>query len=328
MTYITTEYRLMSSQYKAKDKLSNVISNDYRLLQVMSRFGISLGFGEKSIEEVCKLCGVDTLTFLKVINYIKNGAEKTKQDVDDVSVASLLNYLKKTHKYYLDYLLPSIRFNLLNAIDCSVQNEVAFLVLKFFDEYVEEIRRHMEYEDNAVFGYVEKLLNGEVLDIEGGHLLSSNHESIEDKLNELKNLFLKYYPQQENNEKLNSVIISIYQAEEDLYLHCQVEDNIFSPAVRQLEKENKKKGGNAVNAEQEEANSSADEQLSDREKEVVACVARGLSNKDIADKLFLSVNTVTTHRRNIARKLHIHSAAGLAIYAIVNKLVALEDVKM
>ena len=328
MTYITTEYRLMSSQYKAKDKLSNVISNDYRLLQVMSRFGISLGFGEKSIEEVCKLCGVDTLTFLKVINYIKNGAEKTKQDVDDVSVASLLNYLKKTHKYYLDYLLPSIRFNLLNAIDCSVQNEVAFLVLKFFDEYVEEIRRHMEYEDNAVFGYVEKLLNGEVLDIEGGHLLSSNHESIEDKLNELKNLFLKYYPQQENNEKLNSVIISIYQAEEDLYLHCQVEDNIFSPAVRQLEKENKKKGGNAVNAEQEEANSSADEQLSDREKEVVACVARGLSNKDIADKLFLSVNTVTTHRRNIARKLHIHSAAGLALYAIVNKLVALEDVKM
>lgn len=328
MTYITTEYRLMSSQYKAKDKLSNVISNDYRLLQVMSRFGISLGFGEKSIEEVCKLCGVDTLTFLTVINYIKNGAEKTKQDVDDVSVASLLNYLKKTHKYYLDYLLPSIRFNLLNAIDCSVQNEVAFLVLKFFDEYVEEIRRHMEYEDNAVFGYVEKLLNGEVLDIEGGHLLSSNHESIEDKLNELKNLFLKYYPQQENNEKLNSVIISIYQAEEDLYLHCQVEDNIFSPAVRQLEKENKKKGGNAVNAEQEEVNSSADEQLSDREKEVVACVARGLSNKDIADKLFLSVNTVTTHRRNIARKLHIHSAAGLAIYAIVNKLVALEDVKM
>ncbi len=328
MTYITTEYRLMSSQYKAKDKLSNVISNDYRLLQVMSRFGISLGFGEKSIEEVCKLCGVDTRTFLKVINYIKNGAEKTKQDVDDVSVASLLNYLKKTHKYYLDYLLPSIRFNLLNAIDCSVQNEVAFLVLKFFDDYVEEIRRHMEYEDNAVFGYVEKLLNGEVLDIEGGHLLSSNHESIEDKLNELKNLFLKYYPQQENNEKLNSVIISIYQAEEDLYLHCQVEDNIFSPAVRLLEKINKQKGGKTVNADQEDAGSNADEQLSDREKEVVACVARGLSNKDIADKLFLSVNTVTTHRRNIARKLHIHSAAGLAIYAIVNKLVALEDVKM
>lgn len=327
MAYIT-EYRLMSSQYKAKDKLSNVISNDYRLLQVMSRFGISLGFGEKSIEEVCKLCGVDTLTFLKVINYIKNGAERSRQDVDDISVGSLLNYLKKTHKYYLDYLLPSIRFNLLNAIDCSVQNEVAFLVLKFFDEYVEEIRRHMEYEDNAVFGYVEKLLNGEVLDIEGGHLLSSNHESIEDKLNELKNLFLKYYPQQENNEKLNSVIISIYQAEEDLYLHCQVEDNIFSPAVRQLEKMNKQKGGNSANAEQEDSSSSADEQLSEREKEVVACVARGLSNKDIADKLFLSVNTVTTHRRNIARKLRIHSAAGLAIYAIVNKLVALEDVKM
>ncbi len=325
---VKIEYRLMSSQYKVTDKLSNVIANDYRLLQVMSRFGISLGFGEKNIGEVCQLCGVDQQTFIKVINYVKNGAEDRRQEVDDVSVASLLSYLKKTHRYYLDYLLPSIRFNLLNAIDCSVQNEVAFLVLKFFDEYVEEIRRHMDYEDNAVFGYVERLLNGEVIDIEGGHLLSSNHESIEDKLNELKNLFLKYYPQQENNEKLNSVIISIYQAEEDLYIHCQVEDYIFSPAVRLLERQNKLNSKKSVAADVDESKDNGDEQLSEREKEVVACVARGLSNKDIAEKLFLSINTVTTHRRNIARKLHIHSSAGITIYAIVNKLVTLDEVNM
>jgi len=318
----------MSSQYKATDKLSNVISNDYHLLQVMSRFGISLGFGEKKIDEVCQLCGVDTNTFIKVINYVKNGAASVKQDVEDVSVLSLLNYLKRTHNYYLEYLMPSIRFNLLNAIDCSVQNEIAFLVLKFFDEYVEEIRRHMDYEEDAVFGYVEKLINGEVVDIEGGHLLASNHDSIEDKLNELKNLFLKYYPQQGNNEKLNSVIISIYQAEDDLFIHCQVEEYIFSPAVRQLEKRNKLKGGKPTNTEQTENISGSDEQLSDREKEVVICVAKGMSNKDIADRLYLSINTVTTHRRNIARKLHIHSSAGLTIYAIVNKLVTLNEVNM
>lgn len=322
------EYRLMSSKYKATDKLSYVIATDYRLLQVMSRFGISLGFGEKSIGEVCRLCGVDTQTFIKVINYVKNGAENVKQDIEDVSVASLLSYLKKTHRYYLDYLLPSIRFDLLNAIDCSVKNEVAFLVLKFFDEYVEEVRHHMDYEDNAVFTYVDKLLKGEVIDIQGGNLLSSNHESIEDKLNELKNLFLKYYPQQENNEKLNSVIIAIYQAEEDLYIHCQVEDNIFSPAVRLLEYKNKQTGGNAAATDADDNDNVADEQLSEREKEVVICVAKGMANKDIAEKLYLSINTVTTHRRNIARKLHIHSSAGLTIYAIVNKLVTLDEVNM
>lgn len=322
------EYRLTTNKYKAGDKLCDVIAKDYRLLQVMSRFGISLGFGEKTIGEVCRLCGVDTETFIKVINYVKNGAENVKQDVGEVSVAALLDYLKKTHRYYLDYLLPSIRFHLLNAIDCSVKNEVAFLVLKFFDEYVDEVRHHMDYEDNAVFSYVEKLLSGEPIDIEGGHLLSSNHASIEDKLNELKNLFLKYYPQQENNEKLNSVIISIYQAEEELCIHCRVEDNIFSPAVRMLERRNKLRGENTGKGERDSTEGLTEDQLSNREKEVVACVAKGMSNKDIADKLYLSINTVTTHRRNIARKLHIHSSAGLTIYAIVNKLVTLDEVNM
>ena len=67
------------------------------------------------------------------------------------------------------------------------------------------------------------------------------------------------------------------------------------------------------------------ESLSQREKEVVVEVIRGLTNKQIADKLCLSTHTVITHRRNIASKLGIHSTAGLTIYAIVNKLVELDD---
>ncbi|MBQ8866575.1 MAG: response regulator transcription factor [Bacteroidaceae bacterium] len=70
------------------------------------------------------------------------------------------------------------------------------------------------------------------------------------------------------------------------------------------------------------------EQLSQREREIVICVVKGMTNKEIADKLYLSVHTVNTHRRNIARKLEIHSAAGLTIYAIVNKLVELGEVKL
>lgn len=69
------------------------------------------------------------------------------------------------------------------------------------------------------------------------------------------------------------------------------------------------------------------ESLSQREKEIVICVVKGMTNKEIAEKLYLSIHTVITHRRNISRKLQIHSAAGLTIYAIVNKLVELSDVK-
>ena len=69
-------------------------------------------------------------------------------------------------------------------------------------------------------------------------------------------------------------------------------------------------------------------QLSERERDVVIGVVQGMSNKEIADHLFISVNTVITHRRNIARKLQIHSAAGLTIYAIVNNLVDISSVKL
>ena len=69
------------------------------------------------------------------------------------------------------------------------------------------------------------------------------------------------------------------------------------------------------------------ESLSGREKEVIACVVQGMTNKQRADKLFISTHTVITHRRNISAKLGIHSPAGLTIYAIVNKLVELDDIK-
>ena len=80
-------------------------------------------------------------------------------------------------------------------------------------------------------------------------------------------------------------------------------------------------GGDATGNEEKDA-------LSQREKEIVTLVVKGMTNKEIADRLFLSVHTVNTHRRNIARKLEIHSATGLTIYAIVNHLVEIADVKL
>lgn len=68
--------------------------------------------------------------------------------------------------------------------------------------------------------------------------------------------------------------------------------------------------------------------LSQREKEILGYVVKGMTNKEIAEKLYISVHTVITHRRNITRKLQVHSAAGLTIYAIVNKLVDISEVKM
>ncbi len=78
---------------------------------------------------------------------------------------------------------------------------------------------------------------------------------------------------------------------------------------------------------EETGSGNSTEALSQREKEIVTCVVKGMTNKAIADQLCLSIHTIITHRRNIARKLQIHSSAGLTIYAIVNKLVELGDIK-
>jgi DNA-binding CsgD family transcriptional regulator len=66
--------------------------------------------------------------------------------------------------------------------------------------------------------------------------------------------------------------------------------------------------------------------LSDREIDVLSLLARGLSNKEVADKLNISVNTAITHRKNISQKTGIKSVSGLTIYAVVKKIITLDDV--
>lgn len=318
---------MMETVFKSTDKLSFVIQNDYRLLQVMGRFGITIGFGEKTINEVCRQCNVDVNAFLAVMNYVKN---RTHPSIGNIStkegVASLLKYLKNSHRYFLDYQFPSMRRSLIDSIE--MQNEIAFLVLKYYDVYVEEVRLHMANEDDTTFSWVEQILNDDCTLSQSGQLLSKHHDSIERKLGELKKLFLQYYPQKDNNNELNSVIIELYRTEEELQSHCLIEDNLFTPAVRRLESKQKQSlAQQSVNMNEATELPKVD-LLSEREKEIVACVAKGLSNKEIAEYLFLSINTVTTHRRNIAKKLSIHSSAGITIYAIVNHLVKIEDVSM
>ena len=66
-------------------------------------------------------------------------------------------------------------------------------------------------------------------------------------------------------------------------------------------------------------------ELSSRERDILAAVAKGLTNKEIADEFNISIYTVISHRRNISQKLGINSIPGLTVYAIMNKLVDMSD---
>lgn len=310
--------------YKLTDKMRDLVKDNSALILVMGRFGISLGFGDKSVREVCRMHHVNENTFLEVVNFVSS----KDYNYESVSLPSLIGYLKQAHEYYLDFNLPNIRRKLIEAIDCSGTDELAMLILKFYDEYVTEVRKHMEYENDVVFSYVEQLSQGFLNRNFTISNFAGKHTPIGYKLKELKDIIIRYYPEK-NNYQLNQVLLEIILSEQDLTSHCMIEDKLFVPAVKLIEQQLKKSGQIQYTDETDCENIEKDklEVLSEREKDIIICVAKGMNNKEIADYLYLSVHTVTTHRRNISNKLQIHTTAGLIIYAIANKLVNIEDIQ-
>ena len=309
--------------YEADDKMISIIADNYDTLQSLGRFGINLGFGDKTVREVCELQQVDTYTFLAVVNFTINGSREFDQEL--LSIPTLLHYLKASHDYYLNFQLPFIRKQLVDALD--VNDSLAKLIIKLYDEYAQEIHLHMEYEEQTVFPYVDHLLNNQVDENYDIGTFSKNHSKIDVKLRELKNIILKYLPSDmRHNNQLTATLYNLYINEEWLLNHAMVEDFLFIPAISYLERKFKQNDVSVKISKMISQENS--EQLSEREKDVVICIVQGMSNKEVADHLFISVNTVITHRRNIARKLQIHSPAGLTIYAIVNNLVDISSVKL
>lgn len=220
--------------------MSDLICDNYSLLMVMSRFGLSLGFGDRNVKDVCESQGVDYQTFLAVANFISEEQYSYNEDENAFSIISLMDYLKQAHTYFLDFCLPAIRRKLIESIDYSGTDNVALLIIKFFDEYVKEVRRHMEYENKSVFTYVENLLRGEASGTYNIATFASRHDPIDTKLKELKNIIIKYYPGEENSNSMNAVLFDIFNCEQDLASHSLVEDYMFIPAVMKMEGREKK----------------------------------------------------------------------------------------
>ena len=313
--------------YEADDKMISLIRDNYDLLQALGSFGISLGFGDKTVKETCEDNEVDTYTFLAVVNYTINGYGEFEND-EQMSVPTLLHYLEASHAYFLDFQLPYIRRELQESLDEN--DSLARLILRFYDEYAHEIRRHMKYEQKTLFPYVETLLEGKPANDYNVETFSKHHGAADKKLRELKLLIIKYLPQDGlHNNHLTATLHDIYDNEEWLRQHALVEDHIFVPAIRRLEQLTKQSDVSRNITEMVfKGGLQNSDALSDREKDVIVSLVQGMSNKEIADHLCISVNTVITHRRNIARKLQIHSPAGLTIYAIVNGLIDISSVKL
>jgi DNA-binding CsgD family transcriptional regulator/uncharacterized protein YqfB (UPF0267 family) len=312
--------------YEASDKMISLIRDNYNLLQSLGSFGISLGFGDKTVKQVCDDQNVDTNTFLAVVNFTINGYREM-DDVSRLSVPTLLQYLKASHDYFIGFQLPFIRKELVDALDEN--DNLARLILKLYDEYSRSVTQHMKYEEKTVFPYVESLIAGKPMANYAIDMYSKHHGQESMKLRELKSIIIKYFPGDSlRNNQLSATLYDIYNNEEWLALHAEVEDKIFIPAIKCLEDKSRQSDVSAKISSMIGKNQEGADALGEREKDVIVALVQGMSNKEIAEHLCISVNTVITHRRNIARKLQIHSPAGLTIYAIVNNLIDISAVKL
>lgn len=312
-----------TKQYLPSSKMKDLIIDNSLLLPAISRFDITFGFGDATISSICIENGVDTDTFLAVCNLLSGNSCK----YDSISLPSLIGYLRRAHTSFLDIAFPKIRHHLIEAINYSATNDAALLLIRYFDDYVAEVKRHMDYENDVIFRYVDSLLSEEpdydfrISDFSG------NHSHMATKLKELKDIFIYHYKQKEN-ARLSATLSDIIICERDLMSHFEVENRLFIPAVEQLEQRLEKRASKSTAMPQQIKDEIPDvmKSLSAREIDIIRCVAQGKANKEIADELCISAYTVATHRRNVCQKLEIHSAAGLTIFAIIHHLVDLADV--
>ena len=179
--------------------------------------------------------GVDARTFLTVVNFLTEEVSAPLTNIDEcISIEAIITYLHNAHAYFLDFRLPHIRRKLVDATsDCP--QDVAFVIIKFYDEYVAEVHKHMAYEEETVFPYVRGLLKGVKDPKYNISIFRKHHDQIEMKIIELKNLLIKYYPGPGSN-LLNSVLFDIFATQEDLASHNHVEDYLFVPAILAFEK--------------------------------------------------------------------------------------------
>lgn len=327
----------MKKEYKETDRMEDIICSDHHTLQIINSFGFTLGFGEQTVKEACLNQKIDVKTFLSVINYIQNLDDNKNQTSipENISLHTLLDYIQRSHNYFLYHRLPATRRHLIEAVDCSGEDKIPYLFLKYFDIFLAEIEEHALYETTQIHPYVNHLIQGiHPRNSPNIHFLmkkqKEHHQIIRKKMSDLTHAIVKYYKNQKKNQIMNDVLYELFVMKEDFECHSLIEEQIFTTCVHALEERSlsspeHKKTTQPTHPQKEKT---AFDMLSKREKEIISLVTQGLSNKKIAEELNISINTVLTHRRHINKKLEIHSPTELTIHAILNGIISVDDIKI
>ena len=287
-------------------KMADLLS-DNRMLSVLERLHFRLGFGDSTVAEVCRNHSFPAELFTEISNVFADpDYHPVLENLGRRDLVLLADYIRSSHKYYSEVSVPHLH-GLIHTMLGEVGTSFADALNKFFDELVEKLNAHFEHEER-IFNSIGS----------GNYEVESeeSHTQFLEKLDDLKNIVIKYLPDNGDNASRYNMLNHLLAMERDMRSHMRVEEKLFNPLVLSMMASDDSGEGSA---------SDDSEVLSQREKEILAAVAHGKTNKEIADDLFISINTVVTHRKNIARKTGINSIAGLTVYAILNHIVEISE---
>ncbi|WP_372751777.1 hemerythrin domain-containing protein [Labilibaculum sp.] len=229
-------------------KLAHVIQQNYMLIPVIHRFGINLGFGDKTVSDVCEENEVDLNFFLQLVNAYHDKDYFPKEELQSISVKNIINYLKMTHSSYLNEKLSEIEQKIISLHAEDQEDEKYILLIRnFFEGYKSELTEHIMHEEDVVFPYifaVDEIIKTQQFTAKNRDLFNSfsienyekGHNDVEEKLMDLKTIMIKYLTPPANCTLYHNIIQDLFKLEEDLNYHSRIEDKVLTPKVILMEK--------------------------------------------------------------------------------------------
>lgn len=286
---------------QTSDILSAVISEKFSLIPIINRFGVKLGLGEKTIHEICEEYDLNSDFFLVILNTYLNEDYFPEKKLQTFEIDLIAKYLKQTDAYYIHAQIPNIEKHLHAFIAMSDPNNKQLeLIRKLFFKFKEELQLRIGkgvIEDDASLAL----------------------------LLDLKNILIKHISGNFNENLCYGVIFSVDTLLDDLTKHNRMREKILKPMVQQLADDGIDNWQEIVSVEIPKAK---ENQLSQREIDVLKLIATGLLNKEVADKLNISLNTVLSHRKNITSKLGIKTVSGLIFYCISHGYLSADEIEL
>jgi regulator of cell morphogenesis and NO signaling len=226
-------------------KMTDLVHGNYLLLPVLNRFGIRLGFQDKTISDICQDNGIDLSFFLAIINAFHNDEYFPKDELQSFSSSLIVDYLRKSHLDFKRSSLPQIEASLNRLVKNSKSNDLK-MIQSFYIKYKRELLEHINDEEENAFPYVLELQKA--YDLKTFPLPKSivnysiqsyekEHTNVDEKLFDLKNIIIKYLEPNYKDKDCNEFLFELFQFERDLTDHARIEDKILVPKVMEIEKE-------------------------------------------------------------------------------------------